>query len=154
MRRRSARERSVDDQSGSRRQRPDLVDHRRPGLPRQIFSAWRAGRYSLVTSAGIITEADEKLRLPRIARRYAATPDLARDTLALLRNEAEVVLVPAAERRVVTGDPEDDLVLAAGRLGRADYLVTGDKGLLALGNYEGMRIVSPREFVQILAQQE
>jgi uncharacterized protein len=124
------------------------------GFPRQIVSAWRTGRYSLITSAGIITEAEEKLRLPRIARRYSATPELAQDTLALLRGEAELVLVPARERLVVTGDPEDDLVLATGRLARAAYLVTGDQGLLDLGEYEGMRIVSPRQFVQILAQQQ
>ncbi len=41
-------------------------------------------------------------------------------------------------------------VLATGRLARADYLVTGDRGLLALGSYESMAIVTPREFVTVL----
>lgn len=48
------------------------------------------------------------------------------------------------------GDPEDDLVLATGRLARADYLVTGDRGLLELGSYEGMEIVTPRQFIALL----
>ena len=50
----------------------------------------------------------------------------------------------------MTGDPEDDYVLATGRLARADYLVTGDRGLLDLVAYAGMRIVTPRAFVELL----
>jgi predicted nucleic acid-binding protein len=70
-----------------------------------------------------------------------------------LRTEAEVVEVLAEERRSVTGDPEDDLVLATGRLARVDYLVTGDRELLNLGQHGGMAIVNPRDFVQILANE-
>jgi putative PIN family toxin of toxin-antitoxin system len=120
------------------------------GFPRQIFAAWRSGRYTLITSAGMIAELEEKLSLPRIARRFNATPELAQDTVTLLRNQATIVAVPAEERRVVTGDPEDDLVLATGRLAQANYLVTGDRKLLDLKQYEGMAIVTPREFAQIL----
>ena len=121
------------------------------GFPRQIFAAWRSGRYTLITSAGMIAELEEKLSLPRIARRFKATPELAQDTVTLLRNQATIVAVPAEQRRVVTGDPEDDLVLATGRLAQANYLVTGDRKLLDLGQYAGMAIVTPREFAQILS---
>ncbi|MGE3911651.1 MAG: putative toxin-antitoxin system toxin component, PIN family [Chloroflexota bacterium] len=51
---------------------------------------------------------------------------------------------------VVTGDPEDDYVLATARVGSADYLVTGDKELLGLQQFHGTRIVSPREFLFVL----
>lgn len=123
------------------------------GFPRRIFSAWRAGRYPLIISAGIISKLEEKLSLPRIARRFKANPELARDTVALLRRHARLIVVPAEEHRVVTGDPEDDLVLATGRLAGADYLVTGDRRLLDLAHYAGMQIVSPRVFAGILAQE-
>ena len=122
------------------------------GFPRQIFSAWQAGRFSLLMSAGMIDEVEEKLALPRIARRYSVSYELARDTLSLLRSQASLVSVPGSERLSVTGDPEDDLVLATGRLAGAEYLVTGDRGLLVLSEYEGMKIVSPREFIAVLAQ--
>jgi predicted nucleic acid-binding protein len=61
----------------------------------------------------------------------------------------------ASQFAVVTseGITEDDLVLATGRLAKADYLVTGDKGLLELEEHERMRIVSPRQFLEILAAQ-
>lgn len=108
------------------------------GIPRQIVSAWLAERYELVTSVGIIAQVEEKLGLPRIARRYGVTPKVTLGTVALLESRATVIGVPLEERLPVTGDPEDDLVLATGRLTSAEYLVTGDAGLLALAQHAGM----------------
>ncbi len=50
----------------------------------------------------------------------------------------------------VASHPEDDLILATAVSARADYLVTGDRQLLALGTFQGVQIVSPRDFVAIL----
>ena len=49
--------------------------------------------------------------------------------------------------------PEDDLVLAAAVSARSDYLVTGDKKLQDLRSYQGVTIVTPREFLTILESQ-
>jgi putative PIN family toxin of toxin-antitoxin system len=122
------------------------------GFPRQIVDALRAGRFVAVTSAGMVAEVETKLRLPRISRRYRLTEDDVVWAVDLLSSFARVVVVPAQEVMVVTGDPEDDLVLATCRLSRADYLVTGDRGLLDLGSYAGTAIVPPREFLTILRQ--
>ena len=53
----------------------------------------------------------------------------------------EAALVPLAPADIlpITGDPDDDTVLATARPGRADYLVTGDHGLLALNAHERVR---------------
>jgi predicted nucleic acid-binding protein len=51
---------------------------------------------------------------------------------------------------VSTGDLEDDLVLASARLGKADYLVTRDKGLLDLTQHGGVPIVTPYDFLPLL----
>ncbi len=48
-------------------------------------------------------------------------------------------------------DPKDDQIVATAVAAKADYLVTGDrKHLLALGAYEGIRIVKPRAFLDLL----
>jgi predicted nucleic acid-binding protein len=49
-----------------------------------------------------------------------------------------------------SADPDDDKYLAAALEGRAAHVVTGDPDLLALGEYEGIRIVSPRVFLGLL----
>jgi uncharacterized protein len=124
------------------------------GFCRQIVLAWEAGRLSVIASEGIASTLAAKLSLPRIVRRYNVdTPTDIHHLQDLLRTQAELIIIPAQERLSVTGDPEDDEVLAIGRLSQAGYLVTGDRGLLELGEYAGMRIVSPREFFERLQQQ-
>lgn len=52
--------------------------------------------------------------------------------------------------RGVATDLEDDLVIATAVAGAAEYLVTGDNGLLAVESFQDVSIVSPREFLELL----
>lgn len=47
--------------------------------------------------------------------------------------------------------PDDDYILAAAVNAGCDYLVTGDKDLLTLKKLEGMSIVTPREFAELIS---
>ena len=47
-------------------------------------------------------------------------------------------------------DPDDDKYIAAAVEGRAQFVVGGDSDLLDLKEYDGIRIVSPRVFLDIL----
>jgi putative PIN family toxin of toxin-antitoxin system len=120
------------------------------GISRAIISAWRDGDLDLSTADGIIAEVDEKLRSSRIRTKYRLTEEQIRTTIAVLRTQTEVVPVPSRAITPITGDPEDDYVLAAAALSHADYLVTGDFELQALGSHQGVNIVSPRTFLEIL----
>jgi predicted nucleic acid-binding protein len=64
-----------------------------------------------------------------------------------------IVEVPSGSLLPVSRDPDDDHVLAAAVVGEADCIVTGDKDLLVLDPYEGIRIVTPREFLDVLEGQ-
>ena len=46
---------------------------------------------------------------------------------------------------------EDDVVLATALSARVDFLVTGDGKLQKLATYHGVCIVSPRQFLDLLA---
>ena len=48
----------------------------------------------------------------------------------------------------VTGDPEDNRVLECAVAAESDVIITEDKGLLRLGEYDGIKIVRPSEFLQ------
>jgi hypothetical protein len=50
----------------------------------------------------------------------------------------------------VVADPADDPVLDAAVTARVDYLVTGDKALLAVKEYGGVKIVTARAFFDLL----
>jgi uncharacterized protein len=47
-------------------------------------------------------------------------------------------------------DKDDDVVLATARAGKADVIVTGDDDLLVLKEFRGIRILSPRKFLELL----
>ena len=83
----------------------------------------------------------------RLHTRSGLSGDAIALAVAVVRMQSHVVQVskPVA---CVTSDPEDDVVLATAVAGRATYLVTGDKRhLLPLGEHRGVRIVTPRVFL-------
>ena len=54
--------------------------------------------------------------------------------------------------RLIAADPDDDKVLECAVIGNATHIVSGDKRhLLPLGTYQGIRIDSPAEFLQLVA---
>jgi len=50
--------------------------------------------------------------------------------------------------RGVCRDPKDDMVLECAVTAGAHAIVSGDKDLLALGEYERVRILSPRSYLE------
>lgn len=119
------------------------------GPPRQLVDAWLDGRYILVTSLYQVEELNHVLSYPRIARRLVLEEADLEMILAALLSQAQVV---AGELQLpgVTRDPKDDPLVACAVEGGADYLVSGDQDLLVLGKYENTRVVTAREFVELL----
>jgi putative PIN family toxin of toxin-antitoxin system len=117
-------------------------------LPAQIIDAWRAGSYTLVVSEHILDELERTLLTPYFRRRL--TLDAIAADCALLRRQAIVADLTVNVSGVAT-HPEDDLILATAVSAHTDYLVTGDTRLQKVGSYEGVRIVSPRDFLDILS---
>lgn len=55
---------------------------------------------------------------------------------------------PTQEPEPLTGDPDDDLILACAVEAQVDVLVSGDrKHLLPVGDHRGVRILTPQAFL-------
>lgn len=67
-----------------------------------------------------------------------------------LRRRARLV-EPASLAGPVSRDPDDDVVLATAVAAGAAVIVTGDQDLLTLERYEGIDVISPREFLTRLS---
>ncbi len=118
------------------------------GIPNQVLR--QAGlTYQLFASDKILEEAEEVLRRPRIRERGQLTEDKIREFLAILQTVADIVPDPPS-LQVIEDDPDDNIILGCALGAQADYLVTGDMHLKRLGSYEGIRIVSPSEFLTII----
>lgn len=117
-----------------------------PGsVPGKIMSAWRLGSLEVVLSDFII----EELRrvLPRLSHRHGLTSPEIDDLLDILAIQAEI-LQPIASDEQSLRDMNDlpvlGTLLAAVQSGNVNYLITGDKDLLVLG--DRYPIVSPADF--------
>jgi len=115
--------------------------------PGQLLAAWLAGAYMLIVSDHILTELARTFEEPYF--RHHLTPEQRANNLALVREEATITPLTAQVTGIAT-HPEDDLVLATAVSGQAQYLVTGDKKLQQLGTYQGVTILSPRAFLELL----
>jgi uncharacterized protein len=102
-------------------------------------------------SKEIFEETRRALLRPKTMARYRYTANDVAEYLVLLAEVTEAVDdIPTL--RAVPLDPKDDMIVATAVKAGADYLVSGDRRhLLVLGEYGGSRIVTPRKFLEILA---
>ena len=114
-----------------------------PGsIPGRIISVWRQGGLDVVLSRYIL---DEMVRvLPRLSRLTLSVEEI-RDLADSFMFLADIV-EPAAEQDATLRDPSDQPILGTLLSSRADYLITGDKHLLALA--EQHPILTPAAFWQ------
>jgi len=118
------------------------------GPPGQIVERFlRDAAFELVLSANIVEEVLQALAYPKVLKsaRTKVEPDLWFEDIVML---AEFVTDQPIE--AVSTDPDDDKYIAAGIEGRASFVVSGDPDLLDLKEHAGVRIVSPRGFLDLL----
>ena len=60
-------------------------------------------------------------------------------------------IVEGASPAVSLPDPDDEAIVASALSGKARVFVTGDKALLELGSVEGLPVISPRQFWELLS---
>lgn len=102
-----------------------------------------------VASPAILDEYRRSLGYPKVRRCLrlpAAEVSTCVDALALIAD-----IIPSERAvAVVAADPDDDKYLAAALEGRAQYVVSGDRHLLDVGAHEGVQVVTPRAFLDLV----
>lgn len=60
------------------------------------------------------------------------------------------IIEPKDKFNVVTQDPSDNKFLDAAVSGKADFIISGDKHLLNLKEFKGIKILTPKEFLDYI----
>lgn len=112
------------------------------GPPYQILEEWKNGKFQFITSHEILDEykevADElSLQFKDIDQTK---------TIELISLNSKVFFSIALKDRV-TDDPKDDKFIACALASKTNIIVSGDKHLLAVNGYKGIRILNPRQFI-------
>jgi putative PIN family toxin of toxin-antitoxin system len=125
----------------------------RHGVSDALLRHGRRGAFTLCLSEAILNETRRVLvEYERIRRRYPYADDDIDAFVASLRSAASLAHHLPLLQGVSRG-PNDDVIIATALAASAQYLVTRDNDLLALGTYEGVRMVTPEAFMEILRRQ-
>lgn len=112
------------------------------GPPAEILRAWSQGKFRLVLSPEIL---DEYTRVSAdLAGKFQ---DIGiRRILELIVVHSEVC-APAVLSQRVCEDPHDDKFFAAAVGSGTNIIVSGDKHLLKVSIYQGISVLTPRQFI-------
>lgn len=121
------------------------------GSPYEVLEAWRHRKFTLITSPLILEETERVFEYPKIMKSYNLDTKTIRAIMVRLKRYS-VATKGKVKVDEIKDDPTDNVFLACAKEGAAGFVVSGDKHLLKLGFFEGIPIVSPRHFLQILEE--
>lgn len=96
-------------------------------------------------SAPLLAELTDVLSREKIGAKTEAVNHF----ISILIRGATIIPI-TSNLKIVLDDPDDDIVLNTAISGKVDYVVSGDKHILKLGNYKEIQIISVNEFTGIL----
>ena len=117
------------------------------GNPAKVINCWVEDKYTIILSTPIIEE------IAKVLHRKGITIDRIERLLFLICQKA--IMAPTKEKiSVIKDDPNDNKFLECAVYSKADYIISGDKHLLDLEEYEGIKILTPKEFLEVLEKKE
>ncbi len=112
-----------------------------------IRRAWKRGKLTLLFSEDTLEELVKVLHYPK----FALTEEEIDFLLYVeILPYSETVEVKFRVEEEVCRDSDDVKFLECAVSGRADFVVSGDKELLSVGEIEGIKIITPAELKELL----
>jgi uncharacterized protein len=114
------------------------------GIPLEFLNAARAGGFRLAISEALLAKIRNVL-----ARKFGWSEGAADDAISELLDFSKLVH-PTEKLEVVEADPDDNRVFECAIASNSQFIVSGDKHLLAVGQYRGIRIIKVAEFLSLI----
>lgn len=124
------------------------------GVAARLVDLWRQDKFKLVVSEQQIDELTEVLTRPRFLK-YRIDEQETADLLESISTRSERITLKDDIK--LCSDPDDDIFIEAAILGKARYLITGDKGIkndptiISLLHKHGVTVTSISSFLKTLA---
>jgi len=118
------------------------------GTPGRLVERFlRDASFEIVVSSAIVDEVLRALGYPKVRKLlHGADAQLWFEDIVVLAD----LVAGAQQLSGICEDPDDDKYVAAALEARAGCVVTGDKAFLPLKEHEGVEIVTPRAFLDLL----
>lgn len=117
------------------------------GASYKIFNLFREDKIHLYTSPFQLKELFRVLSYPRIKQKYGLKTAKIEKIIMIIKNYAQIVY-PQSIPTVITSDPSDNQILVIAQEGKVDFIVSGDRHLSDLKEYQNIPIISAKEFLK------
>jgi len=114
------------------------------GTPRKIIDAWLTKQYIFCLSPELKAEI-----LVKLGKKFSLQQEAMNKIIEALDTYSQKYI--PTQKVTLCKDPQDNFLLELADEAKADYLVSGDKLVLALKEYKNTKIISPREFFDQLS---
>ena len=114
------------------------------GAPYDILQAGLEGRFTIVTSEDILMELEGRLK-----HKFHFPERDTNEFLEIIALNAYIV-TPNHHVMVVRADPTDNKILECAIAGESHFVVSGDRHLLDLCEYGGVKIVNAHAFLSVV----
>jgi uncharacterized protein len=121
----------------------------RKGISGQIIL--NRARYIGVATEEILQEVHHSLHYERIRTKYQWSEQSVGTFLATVRKDFLILKAPPPVH-VVRDDPDDDKYFACAKQAKAEYIVSKDRHVTTIGEWKGIRVIKPRQFLEILKE--
>jgi len=123
------------------------------GKPAQILNYVFESKVRLFTSPSIIEELERVLSYPKLVKRHGLEKEELKKFVSDLLSILSLVEGKKAIE-VIAEDPADNNYLSCALDAKADFIVSGDIHLLNLREYEGIQIITPAQFLEMLEKEK
>ena len=118
------------------------------GKPREVIDLGRDGKITIFTSLDIENE---------IAGKLKTTFKLAEEDVNQILLDFSTFTLPiriSKQLIVVQDDPDDNKFIECAVECKANYIISGDRHLLNLKEYEGIKLIKSSDFLKVFYKQE
>jgi putative PIN family toxin of toxin-antitoxin system len=116
------------------------------GTPAKILDLIKDEKIMMVTSLVILKEVQEVLFYPHIKKLHGFDEPRVDLELSKIRLLAEIT-AGILNLEVIKNDPDDNKFIECAVEGVADYIISGDHHLREIKEYQGIKIITPAEFL-------
>ncbi|TAK76633.1 MAG: putative toxin-antitoxin system toxin component, PIN family [Gammaproteobacteria bacterium] len=113
------------------------------GPPYQILKAWSEKRLELIISLEILEEYNRVFEI--LGKKY---PPINLTNFGELITQEAYFFEPVKLFEQISSDPDDDKFIACALAAQVDCIVSGDRDLLVVDGFNGVRVIAPGKFIK------
>ncbi len=116
------------------------------GNARKVLELCIEGNLLLLESPGMLEEIEDVLR----RQKFKFIPRAEKKEFLKHLTSVSKMVHPKEKPKVIKEDPADDKFLWCALAGNAEFIVSGDSHLLALKEFRGIKILAPKDFLNLI----